>query len=140
MKRAAILTVAVAAYCCTGSADASLRGPSSSSSEVAYYGIEEVGDQIEHFPEEEAEEITVNRHQARILSDETATAAAVANVIVRSLNSEEEEQDESYYADIDILGNVVEDPILDTGLYYWDEDDIPITKEYAPDPNSILVR
>ncbi len=126
MKRAAILTVAAAAYC-VGSACASLRGPSSS--EVAHHGIEEVGDQTAHFPEQE-EEITVNRRPPRILSEDEA--------VVRSLNSEE--QDESYYADIDILGNVVDDPLLDTGLYYWDEDDIPITKEYAPDPNSILVR
>ena len=45
--------------------------------------------------------------------------------------------------DIDILGNVIEDPIADTGLYYWDEDDEVKSignKEYMPDPNSILVR
>ena len=104
----------------------SLRGPQER-------GIEEVGDQIEHFP---PEEVIVNRQ--RILEEAAATTTEDRGGMISTATvSRGMIQDD--FADLDIVGNVVENAETDNGLYYWDEDDVPITKEYSPDPNSSLV-
>lgn len=133
MRSAALFTMAAAIY--TGSASAgaiSLRRSEGS-------GIEEVGDQIEFFPDEEA---VVDRH--RLLADAAGTSSneSDANRVMEESVSAAQESAAvvEEYASVDIVGNVIDDPTSNTGLYYWDEDDIPIDKEYAPDPNSILVR
>jgi len=138
MKSAALFTMAAATYYSTSSASAgaiSLRRSEGN-------GIEEVGDQIEFFVEEE---VLVDRH--RLLADAVSTTTnesdidTAQRVMEESVSAAQESAAVAEeYANVDIVGNVIDDPISNTGLYYWDEDDIPINKEYAPDPNSILVR
>jgi len=148
MKSVAILTTMAAAV----GAQQSLRGDWEQ-------GVEEVGEQIEFFPNEMeygmetpdrrillAEESNNNNSveesmMAERMMEEYFEDFEVTHTIEDAADYEVEptyvEEDEADYPDI--VGTIIEDE-NDDGTYYWDEDEEPVVKEqYTPEEGVITV-
>jgi len=134
-------------------------------------GVEEVGEQIEFFPNEEYVVARSGGVDRRILLegvlDENDTTTDEEDEMMATRMMEEyfvedgdgefvdvvdhdyefepaadememAEVDNSDYADVDIVGNLIEDD--DEHEFYWDEDDEPINKDgSAPEPGTVTI-
>ena len=136
-------------------------------------GVEEVGEQIEFFPNEEYVVARSGGIDRRILlegvldENDTTTDEEEEMMATRMMEEyfvedgdgefvdvvdhdyefeptaaademEMAEVDNSDYADVDIVGNLIEDD--DEHEFYWDEDDEPINKDgSAPEPGTVTV-
>ena len=135
MKSVALLSMAACASA------VSLRGE----------GVEEVGEQIEHFPPEDygwqVERRILHVDEEAAEHDEEVD---MANRMMEEYFAEDETfgEDEEYYEDedpnfdpdsVDIMGYEVEHSD-DLEWQYWEEgEEPPEDKEYSPDPDSITV-
>lgn len=126
MKSAALLTLAAYAGA------TSLRG------EFEGVGVEEVGEQIEHFPPDDYGMFVERRI---LIEDESMGEDMMANRLMEEYFEEEEFDDEDF-ADVMIMGNVVEGETEEDFAYFYEDDEegpLPLSKDYARHPDSITL-
>jgi len=136
-KSVALLSIAA----CAGAGAVSLRGE----------GVEEVGEQIEHFPPEDydnnytvdrrilrADDTTIQMQGMGEDTDEDETVAMAGHAMEEYF--EDENSPDYLDADaVDIIGNLVEHDEELEWRYFDEGEEPPIDKEYNPDPDRITL-
>ena len=133
MKSLALLTT-MAAAAAVGAVSTTLRGvaPPAQQQEPPHGGVEEVGEQIEHYPPPNWD--GMHAPSRRVLMERQLEG-------VDDAEEEEEEEVHDPYVGMLVVGNLIDDVEEDDfGLYDWEEDDErKDDKSYEPPIDSVTV-
>ena len=129
MKSLALLTT-MAAAAAVGAVSTTLRGAALAQQQEPPSGVEEVGEQIEHYPPPNWD--GMHAPSRRVLMERQLEGTMD--------DAQEEDEVHDPFGGMLVVGNLIEDVENDTGLYDWEEDDErKDDKSYEPPVDSVTV-